>query len=143
MGRSLIRSSPSKSTCAEVKAATAGRNRKTVPALPTSTLTREPAGGCPALTRHPAADPGSAPSSTSVTSLPIARSAAAASRVSRARSGFAIHAGRSDSAARTRARLVMDLDAGQPDQAAHRPGRGRRGPGPVLVVGVHRDERTA
>ena len=112
MGRSLIRSSPSKSTCAEVKAATAGRNRRTVPALPTSTLTREPAGGCPAVTRHPAADPGSAPPSTSVTSLPIARSAAAASRVSRARSGFAIHAGRSDSAARTRARLVMDLDAG-------------------------------
>ena len=107
-GRCLIRSSPSKCTAAEVSAATAGRNRRTVPALPTSTPTRDPAGGWPAVTRQAAVDP----SASSATSVPIARSAAAASRVSLARSGLAIRAGRSDRAARTRARLVIDLDAG-------------------------------
>ena len=88
----------------------------TVPALPTSTLTCDPAGGCPAVTRQPEVDPemdpAGDPSASSATSVPRARSASAASRVSRARSGFAIRAGRSDRAARTRARLVMDLDAG-------------------------------
>ena len=88
----------------------------TVPALPRSTLTRDPAGGWPAVTRQPELDPemdtAGDPAASSATSVPMARSAAAASRVSLARSGFAIRAGRSDSAARTRARLVIDLDAG-------------------------------
>ena len=91
-GRCLARASPSKWTSAEVSAATAGRKRMTVPALPTSTLTREPAIGWPAVTRQPVPDTGSSPP-TSVISAPIARSPPAASKVSLARSGFAIMAG--------------------------------------------------
>jgi len=98
----------------------------TVPALPTSTLTRDPAGGSPAVTRQPEVDPemdpAADPPASSSTSVPRARSASAASRVSRARSGFAIRAGRSDRAARTRARLVMDLDAGSQIRALTGPG---------------------
>ena len=45
IGRSLIRSSPSKVTPAEVSAASPGPNRMTVPALPRSTLTAEPGAG--------------------------------------------------------------------------------------------------
>ena len=45
IGRSRIRSSPSKVTAAEVSAASAGTNRITVPALPRSTLTSEPGAG--------------------------------------------------------------------------------------------------
>ena len=41
-GRSLARGSPSNATSAGVSAATAGRNRMTVPELPTSTRTVEP-----------------------------------------------------------------------------------------------------
>ena len=100
---------------AEVRAATAGRNRMTVPALPTSTLTREPAGGCPAVTRQAAADPGSAPPSTSVTSLPIVRSAAAASRVSLARSGFAIRGGPVAKGGQDEGTVGDGLGRGQPD----------------------------
>ena len=48
---------------------------------------------------------------------PRARSAPAASVVSLARSGLAISAGPSPSAARTSARLVMDLEAGSRTRA--------------------------
>ena len=110
-GRCLDRSSPSKWTSAEVSAATAGRKRMTVPALPTSTRTREPTAGWPPVTRQSVPDAGSCPP-TSVISVPIARSPPAASKVSLARSGLVILAGPSLSAPRTRARLVTDLDAG-------------------------------
>ena len=52
-----------------------------------------------------------------MTSVPSARSAPAASAVSLARSGLAITAGPSPRAARTSARLVMDLEAGSRTRA--------------------------
>ena len=115
-GRCLARASPSKATTAEVSAASPGRNRMTVPALPTSTLTAEPGAGCPGVTRQAVRD------SVFSSSIPVpsARNAAAASMVSLARSGFAITetgSGPSLSAARTRARLVMDLEAGSRTRA--------------------------
>ena len=109
IGRSLIRSSPSKETTAEVSAASAGTNRITVPAFPTSTLTAEPGAGWPGVITQSVRD--------SVISEPSARRASAASAVSLARSGLAITAGPSPSAARTRARLVMDLEAGSRTRA--------------------------
>jgi hypothetical protein len=84
IGRSLIRSSPSKETTAEVSAASAGRNRITVPAFPTSTLTEEPGAGWPGVTTQSVRD--------SRISEPSARSAPAASVVSLARNGLPITA---------------------------------------------------
>ena len=110
-GRCLARASPSKATTAEVSAASPGRNRMTVPALPTSTLTAEPGAGCPGVTRQAVRE------SVLLSITASARSAAAASMVSLARSGFEITAGPSLSAARTRARLVMDLEAGSRTRA--------------------------
>ncbi len=118
-GRCLTRASPSKRTAAEVSAATPGRNRMTVPALPTSTLTSAPADGWPGVTRQAAAE------SVSVICVPSARSAPTASRVSLARSGFATEAGPSLRAARTRARLVMDFDAGSRTRALTGPAAAR------------------
>src|SRR5580693_3663307 len=51
-GRWLARESPSNRTSADVSAATAGRNRITVPAFPTSPWTVEPCAGCPGVTRQ-------------------------------------------------------------------------------------------
>ena len=53
MGRSRARGSPSNATAAPDSAATAGRNRMTVPALPTSTLTAWPAASEPPETARP------------------------------------------------------------------------------------------
>ena len=108
-GRCRARASPSKATTAEVSAATPGMNRITVPALPTSTFTAEPGAGWPGTIRQAVRD--------SVIPEPRARSAPAASVVSLARSGLAISAGPSPSAARTSARLVMDLEAGSRTRA--------------------------
>ena len=83
----------------------------TVPALPTSTLTSAPAGGWPGVRCQAAGE------AVSVICVPSARSALAASKVSLACSGFATVAGPSLRAARTRARLVMDFDAGSRTRA--------------------------
>ena len=114
-GRCLARASPSKATTAEVSAARPGTNRITVPAFPTSTFTAEPGAGCPGVITQSVRDP--VISERSVIAQPRARRASAASAVSLARSGLAITAGPSPSAARTNARLVMDLEPGSRTRA--------------------------
>ncbi len=101
----------------------------TVPALPTSTV----AGPCrPAgMIRHASPPPGSASAPAepaeleeAVSSMPTprVRSASAISRVSRERSGRRSQPGSEDRAARTRPRLVTDLDPGTVTVASTVPG---------------------
>ena len=104
IGRSRARGSPSKATEAGDSAATAGRNRMTVPALPTSTLTDEPGSMEPPETAR------SVPRSSS--EQPRTRSAAIARDVSRAFSTPRSTAGESLRAASMSARLEIDLEPG-------------------------------
>ncbi len=130
------------STSAPVRAATGGTKRSTVPALPTSMLTwpaRSP--GVPRQARRgrggwrfaAGAAPGGGAGASSIRQ-PSARGRPAISRVSLAASGPVIRVGLSASAARTRARLVIDLDPGTarargPARRARRvPSRPARGP---------------
>ena len=135
-GRCLARASPSKATTAEVSAASPGTNRITVPAFPTFTFTAEPGAGCPGVTTQSVRD--------SVISDTQRAEGVGGQRGVPGPQRVRDHGdGPSLSAARTRARLVMDLEAGQPDARADRPGGGRGSPGPVLVVTqVHTVEPT-
>lgn len=107
-GRSYERGSPSKRTGPSASAATGGRKRITVPALPTSTVAgpRSPEG----ITRQASPEP-SGPTPSSMPT-PMARRAAAIRSVSRERSGRRSQPGSAASAARTSARLVTDFDPG-------------------------------
>ena len=104
IGRSRARGSPSNATAAGVSAATAGRNRMTVPALPTSTLTAAPGAGLPGWT--PTSVPRSWMAQPRACSAPTAREVSRAFRTPRTTDGESLRA------ARMRARLVIDFEPG-------------------------------
>ena len=136
-GRSATRLSPVNSTVALVSEATGGRKRSTVPALPTSMVTL-PARR-PGVTRQPAGGP-----SAASTRQPSARSPSAISWVSLATSGPVISVGLSASAARTSARLVIDLEPGTAISARTGPvaaGARQGPPGPLPEPGGGPAER--
>ncbi len=125
-GRRDARGSPRNVTSAAVSAATGGTNRSTVPALPTSTSMPGRLAG-PEPGRCLTAGAGSTSHDPGACSIrqPSALSAAAISRVSRATSGPSITVGRSERAASTRARFVMDFEPGR--RMTARTGPGARG----------------
>ncbi len=102
-GRWRARGSPSKVTSPCAKQATGGRNRITVPALPTSTVAG-PVIGRGVTSQSP---------SRSSTSMPRERSPPAISAVSRLTSGCTSVVGVRAIAASTSARLVCDFDPGR------------------------------
>ena len=112
-GRWRARGSPSKATSPSASAATGGRNRITVPALPTSTAAGPVSG--PGVTVHRALPRPAIPT-------PSAVSPAAMSEVSRASSTFSTRAGPSASPASTRARFVIDFEPGTVTVASTGPG---------------------